>query len=109
MMRALRPIPLRLLAEDALVRVPDGAGGYAEGVTVSHVRFARSQAVVDDDHRSADAGAGKVYVDALNSAGAFEVPAGSRIDISGHSFYVTECKRCEDFNGHVHHWELVVR
>ena len=42
MMRGLRPIPLRLLAEDALVRVPDGAGGYAEGVAVSHVRFARS-------------------------------------------------------------------
>ncbi len=29
MMRALRPIPLRLLAEDAVVRVPDGDGGYA--------------------------------------------------------------------------------
>lgn len=28
---------------------------------------------------------GKVYVDALNSVGAFEIPAGSRIDIGGHS------------------------
>lgn len=108
MMRALRPIPLRLLADDAVVRVPNG-GGYAEGVAVSHVRFARTQSVVDDDHRSADAGVGKVYVDALNSGGAFEVPAGSRIDIGGHSYYVAECRRCEDFNGHVHHWELVVR
>ena len=53
--------------------------------------------------------AGKVYVDALNSGGAFEVPAGSRIDIGGHSYLVAECRRCEDFNGHVHHWELVVR
>lgn len=108
-MRSLRPIPLRLLAEDAVVRVPDGDGGYAEGVAVSHVRFARTQCVVDDDHRSADAGRGKVYVDALNSDGAFEVPTGSRIDIGGHSYYVAEVKRCEDFNGHVHHWELVVR
>ena len=108
-MRALRPIPARLLAEDAVVRVPDGHGGYAEGVPISHVRFARTQSVADDGHSSADAGAGKVYVDALNSAGAFEVPAGSRIDIGGHSYYVSECKRCEDFNGHVHHWELVVR
>ena len=108
-MRALRPIPQRLLAEDAVVRVPDGAGGYAEGVAVSRVRFARTQSVVDDDHRSADAGAGKVYVDALNSGGAFEVPAGSRIDIGRHSYYVAECKRCEDFNGHVRHWELMVR
>lgn len=108
-MRSLRPIPLRLLAEDAVVRVPDGDGGHAEGVAVSHVRFARTQSVVDDGHRSADAGAGKVYVDALNSCGAFEIPAGSRIDIVGQSYYVAECKRCEDFNGRVHHWELVVR
>lgn len=109
MMRGLRPIPLRLLAEDAVVRVPDGDGGYAEGVAVSHVRFARTQSVVDDGHRSADAGSGKVYVDALNSGGAFEVPAGSRIDIGAHSYYVAECRRYEDFNGHVHHWELMVR
>lgn len=109
MMRALRPIPLRLLAEDAVVRMSDGDGGYAEGVAVSHVRFARTQSVVDDGHRSADAGSGKVYIDALNSGGAFEVPAGSRIDIGAHSYYVAECRRCEDFNGHVHHWELVVR
>ena len=108
-MRSLRPIPARLLDDDAVVRVPDGEGGYAEGVEVSHVRFARKQSVADDGHRSADAGAGKVYVDALNSAGAFEVPAGSRIDIGDHSYLVVECRRCEDFNGHVHHWELTVR
>ena len=108
-MRALRPIPARLLADDAVVRVPDGDGGDAEGVAVSHVRFARTQGVVDDGHRTADTGNGKVYIDALNSDGAFEVPAGSRIDIGGHSYCVAECKRCEDFNGHVHHWELVVR
>ena len=108
-MRSLRPIPARLLADDAVVRVPDGEGGYAEGIAVSRVRFRRTQSVVDDDHRSADAGAGKVYVDALNSVGAFEIPAGSRIDIDGNSYYVVECKRCEDINGHVHHWELTVR
>lgn len=92
-----------------MVRVSDGAGGYAEGMAVSHVRFAQTQSVVDNGHRSADASSGKVYVDTLNSVGAFEVPAGSRIDIGGHSYLVAECKRCEDFNGHVHHWELVVR
>ena len=108
-MRSLRPIPARLLAEDAVVRVPDNEGGYAEGVAVNHVRFNRTQSVSNDGHRSADAGSGKVYVDALNSVGAFEVLAGSRIDIDGNSYYVAECRRCEDFNGHVHHWELVVR
>lgn len=107
-MRSLRPIPVRLLGDTAVVLVPDGAGGFEDGVTILGVRFARTQSVVDDGHRSADAGSGKVYVDAVNSVGAFEVPAGSRIEIGGHSFYVAEVKRCEDFNGHVHHWELVV-
>ena len=108
-MRSLRPMPLRLLDVDALVRVPDGIGGFAEGVAVSRVRFVRKQSVVDDAHRLADAGTGTVYVDALNSVGAFEVPAGSRIDVGGHSYLVAEVRRCADFNGHVHHWELVVR
>lgn len=108
-MRSLSPIPARLLAEDAVVRVPDGTGGYAEGVAVGRVRFVRAQSAVEDAHRSADAGAGKVYIDAVNSVGAFEVPAGSRIDVGGHSYYVAEVKRCEDFGGRVHHWELVVR
>ena len=78
----LPQIPRRLLPDDAVVRVPDG-DGFAEGVAVGHVRFVRAQSVSDDEHRSADAGAGKVYIDALNSVGAFEVPAGSRIDIGG--------------------------
>lgn len=60
MMRGLRPIPLRLLAEDAVVRVPDGDGGYGEGVAVSRVRFARTQSVVQDGHRSADAGSCRI-------------------------------------------------
>lgn len=54
-------------------------------------------------------GVGKVYVDAVKSVGVFEVPAGSRIDAGGHSYYVAEVKRCGDFNGHVRHWELTVR
>lgn len=104
------PIPARLLADDTVVRVADGEGGYAEGVVVSRVQFARTQSVVDDGHRSADAGGvGKVYVDAVKSVGVFEVPAGSRIDAGGHSYYVAEVKRCGDFNGHVRHWELTVR
>ena len=108
-MGALSAIPRRFLPDSMLVRVPDGLGGFADVAEVSHVRFARTQSVSDDAHRSADAGAGKVYVDAVNSGGAFEVPAGSRVEIGGHSYFVAECKRCEGFGGAVHHWELVVR
>ena len=86
-----------------------GAGCYTEGVEASHVRFTRMLGVLDDDHENADASSGKVYINAANSCDTLVVPAGSRIDIGGHSYLVAECKRCEDFSGHVHHWELVVR
>lgn len=104
----LPQIPPRLLPDDAVVRVPDG-DGFADGVALRHVRFDRSQSVSDDGHRSADAGAGTVFVDAVNTVGAFEVPAGSRVDIGGHSYLVAEARRFEGHQGRVHHWELMVR
>ena len=108
-MRGLRPIPLRLLADEMAVRVPLADGSFGSVVTVSHVRFSRVQSVCGDAHRSADAGAGRVYVDAVYSGGAFEVPAGARVEIGGVSYLVAACRRFEDFNGRVHHWELDVR
>ena len=108
-MGALSAIPRRFLPDTMLVRTPDSYGDLGDAAEVSYVRFARKQSVCDDGHRSADAGVGKVYVDAVNSTGAFEIPAGSRVEISGRSYLVAECKRCEGFDGKVHHWELVVR
>ena len=108
-MRYLRPIPRRLLPDDMLVWVPDGAGAFSGPRMVRHVRFERTQSVVDDPHRSADGGRGVVYVDGVNSAGAFEVPAGSRVLVgAGPSVFVRACKRCCVIRGTVHHWELEV-
>ena len=104
-----RPIPRAALPDTMTVRAPLPDGGFEEPELICYVRFERTQKVSDDEHRSADAGGGTVFVDAVNSVGAFEVPAGSRIDIDGNSYYVAECRWCEDFNGRVHHWELVVR
>ena len=101
-----KPIPRRLMPDAMLVRVPDGRGGYEQGVPVARVRFVRAQRAADDAHRSADAGAGTVYVDARTSIGAFEVPAGSRVVVGGHSHLVRECRRVCDLFGRVHHWEL---
>ena len=108
-MAGLRPIPGRLLPDSMDVRVLLADGVFADAVTVSGVRFACTQSVSGDAHRCADAGSGKVYMDAVNSVGAFFVPAGSRVDIGGQSYLVAESRRFEDFNGHVHHYELVVR
>ena len=108
-MIALKPIPRRLLPDTAIVRVPDGEGGYERGRTIVGVRFERKRSSVDEPHRSADAGSGTVYIDAVNTAGAFEVPPASRIEIRGLSLDGAAVRACEGAAGRIHHWELSVR
>lgn len=105
----LRPIPARLLSDSCLVREPAVDGGFGEPRAISHVRFERAQSVVANAHRSADAGAGTLFVDAVMSAGAFEIPAGSRVEVGGRSYVAAKAARLEGFNGHVHHWEVELR
>ena len=104
-MRYLRPIPMRLLPDDMLVWPSDGRGGFLQTRMIRHVRLEWSQAVCGDAHCSADAGRGVVCVDSVNSQGAFEVPAGSRVIVgSSPSMFVKSCKRCVVIRGEVHHW-----
>ena len=92
-----------------LVFLPAEGGGRGESRLVRHVRFERAEGVVSDAHRSADAGHGTVFVDAVNSEGALEVPAGARVLIgAGPSMLVRSCRRCCVVRGQVHHWELEV-
>lgn len=59
--------------------------------------------------RIADAGRDTVFVDAADSVGAFEAPAGLRAAVGGRLLYVAECRaRCDLFR-RVHHWEFQVR
>ena len=75
---------------------------------VCHVRYEREERVSDDAHRS-DGCSGRVFVDARNSEGAFEVPSGSKVLVgAGPSVMVRAVKRCCVVRGHVHHWELEV-
>lgn len=108
-MRSMRPIPRSALPDVMTVRMALADGTFGEPQIIANVRFERTQKVSEDEHRSADAGRGTVFVDAVNSVGAFEVPAGSRVAVSGHSLFVTECRACADLFGRVHHWELRVR
>ena len=109
-MRYLRPIPKRLLPDDMIVRPARGDGTFDQTRQIRHVRFDRVESVSDEAHRTADAGAGTVFVDAVNSVGAFEIPAGSRVIVgAGSSMLVVECMRCCVIRGQVHHWELRVR
>ena len=103
----MRQIPRRRLPHRMEVREPEPGGGYAEAKTIEHVRFERVHTTSADAHRSDSVG-GKVYVDAVMSDGAFEVPVGSRAAIGGADMTVTTCTAFEGANGRVHHWELVV-
>ena len=105
----LPQIPLRMLPDSMVVRVPDGLGGFDDGRHVEHVRFDRVQAACDDAHRDADAGAGRVYIDGVNSPGAFLIPVGARVEIDGVSYFVWRVRACGEFRGRVHHWEVDVR
>lgn len=103
-----RPIMRSLLPDSMDVYVPDGSGGFSGPVGVSRVRFDEEQSASGDAHRSADAGAGTVFVDAAMSEDAFEIPAGSRVVIGGNSYYVTRVRRRCGKWGRVHHWEVEV-
>lgn len=81
-MRSIRPIPRSALPDVMTVRTPLPDGTFDEPQIIANVRFERTQKVSDDDHRSADAGGGTVFVDAVNSIGAFEVAAGSRVPLA---------------------------
>lgn len=107
-MRSVRPIPRGALPDTMTVRLQMADGSFGEPRIVAGVRFERTQRAVDDGHRSADAGGGTVFVDAVNSVGAFEVPAGSRVAVGGRSMLVAESHACCDLFGRVHHWELKV-
>ena len=107
-MRSVRPIPRGALPDVMTVRLEQPNGTFGDPVIVANVRFEGKQSMADDAHRSADAGAGKVFVDAVNSIGAFDIPAGSHIAIRGRCFIARSVHRCEDLFGRCHHWEIEV-
>lgn len=104
--RYMRPIPTRLLPDDMLVFPSDGQGGYGQTKLIRHVRLELCDQVVDDPvHGSATVG--RLFVDAVNSKGAFEIPAGSKVLVGDlPRMWVRSCKRCCVIRGQVHHWEL---
>lgn len=108
-MARFMPIPKSMLVYTIEVRLPDGIGGFNDGVVVEHVAVQMEQSVCADEHRSADAGAGVVFIDATHSKPAMDVPAGSRVVLGGQSYLVAKAARIEATHGRVHHWELTLR
>lgn len=106
-------IPKRALPSTASVRVPlegDYGGEFAEPVAIGHVRYEKAAGIRRTDYQLQDGTTGIVFIDAVNSEGAFEVPASSMVSIDGApEVCVNACHPREQFAGRVHHWELEVR
>ena len=110
----MRPIPKRALPLTALVKVPDPesdrGGAFCEPVEIGHVRYEQTHSIRRTDYQLADGTSGLMFVDAANSEGAFEVPAGAKVSVDGGATWMTvnASQRFEAF-GNVHRWELELR
>lgn len=111
----MRRIPLTLLPETATVKLPDASaaygGAFANPFEVEHVRFDSTASIRRTDYQLQDTTTGLLFIDAVNSDGAVEIPAGAKVSLDGGTTWssVNACHRYEDFDGHVHHWEVELR
>lgn len=108
----LAPIPLDLLPDSMTVAKPDTTANYGgkflKAVEIAHVRYERAETLNPDTIKLADGASGRIWVDAANSAGAFRIPAGSKIVLGGETLHVVSCAEFRPY-GPVHHWELDVK
>lgn len=105
----MRTIPRQLMPLDCSVRVPVEStygGEYAEPVEMHHVRFDQGEALARRDIVLSDGSRGLLFVDAVTTEGAFEIPVGSLVTIDGEELSAVKATRFETFLGHVHHWEV---
>lgn len=107
------PIPKRLLPSRAEVRVPeeeDGRQGFSDKRLLLGVRYEQRASVRATDYQLQDATTGLLSIDAVNTAGAMELPAGSLVSVDGATeCCVASCTRYVDERGHVHHWEVELK
>lgn len=107
-------IPLRELPDAMAVRIPDSGaeygGEYFDAVEIAHVRFERKEALNPAAYKLADGAQGRIWIDAVNSTDAFEVPKGAKIDVAekAMNMQVVACIPYE-IGGKVHHWEVDVK
>lgn len=112
----MRPIPKSALYDTALVRVPimdadsyDGVAGYERPVVIQNVRWEARANLKPAQHIFSDGSVGLLYVDRINSAGAFEIPVGSIVTVRDQGMTAVQTFPAYGLNGVVHHWEVELR
>lgn len=107
------PLPRRLMRQTAVVRVPKNdshyGGEFEEPMTIERVRFEASASIRRTDYQLQAPVKGTLFIDAVNSSPAMEVPAGSLVSVDGEvsEACVQECRAIRGA-GSIHHWEAVL-
>lgn len=105
------PIPKSLLPSTMSVRIPKDStygGEYENPQVITHVRYDLEATISPRDYVLSDGSKGIIFVDAVNSDGAFEVPQGSLVIIDEEELSAVKVTPYESFNGRVHHWIIEV-
>lgn len=105
------PIPKSLLPSTMKVQIPKDStfgGEYEEPQVIGHVRYDLEATVSVRDYVLSEGSKGIIFVDVVNSDGAFEIPQGSLITIDGDELAAVKVTPYESFNGRVHHWIIEV-
>ncbi len=106
----LNPIPRYLLPHVAQVRVPVdselGGEHSAEPREIGHVRYCPASEVERRDYVLTDGSKGLLFIDRVNSEGAFEVPADSLVEVCGEQLYARKVTPFIEREGRIHHWEV---
>lgn len=113
----MKQIPVKYLPDDLMVRPLDTEaeydGEYLESVFISNVRFERAENLNPKIYQLAEGSQGRIWIDAVNSKGSFEVLKGSLVTVIRKSLMQDEMQviACMPYEitGQVHHWELDVK
>lgn len=107
----MRPIPTSVLSQSMAVYLRDDSGyggSWKEPVGVSHIRLDKGEGLAYTGYKLSNGASGRVYVDAVNSKGAFAIPVGSKVVIEGEKYEVVACNEYREYS-RIHHWELDVK
>lgn len=101
-----------MLGNTCTVRVPapsDYGGEFEEPVTIRNVRFQRRDPFHPNELSLGEGSKGLLFIDAVNSAGAFEIPSGSLVTIDGEEMIAGDVATFIGFGDQIHHWEIELR
>lgn len=104
-------IPKRILADTVTIEEPDTSGHYGDSFlpprTIDRAYFEPKVSSVSKTWADDKAVSGVLFIDAVNSIGAFSPAVRSRVSVGSFTGTVVEVKEFRPY-GRVHHWEVAL-